>query len=344
MNVHSRVKWIFPALCLIIGLLLTLYLHFAFQFSWSDASKEGVLFCIINLAAGGILVWLLKAYTARFGKVAFAGFVGLVLGLGAAFVHVEVVDIFFESLPDGSTDFQRAILVLGPWIDYPFMLVVYSLATTLYEQIETLKRRYALHQDAETLLKEAELFKLRQQLQPHFLYNSLNSISALIILEPAKAEQMVGRLSDFLRSSLKQGKTERIPLSEELTFLQNYLWIESVRFGDRLKVNVQVDEQAQEAAMPPFLLQPVLENAIRFGVYGRAGSVLISVTVSLESELLKIVVSNPFDPDMKAASGTGFGLKGIQRRLYLSYGRQDLVAAEARAEQFVTTILIPQSV
>lgn len=342
MSVLSKIKWLYPGLCLLAGIILLMALRFEFDFHWSDAFKISTLFGSLLLISGALLQWLLKAYTARFGKMLFAGVMGLLLGICSSLVHFEFVSIFLKDLPDGDTDFQKAILDLAPWIDYPFVLIIYALVTALYEQIEMLQSRYSRHQDAEALLKEAELFKLRQQLQPHFLYNSLNAISALIILEPAKAEEMVSRLSDFLRSSVKQGRGERVPLEEELEFLKNYLWIETVRFGDRLQVAWMLDESAKGAIIPPFLLQPVMENAIRFGVYGRSGTVIISVNATLESGLLRITISNPYDPTMKAASGTGFGLEGIRRRLYLSYGRQDLVKTEAKNEQFITTISIPQ--
>lgn len=342
MNVTAKIRWLYPGICFLVGIALMLALHFEFDFHWLDAFKISTLFGGLLLVSGALLQWLLKAYTARLGKVLFAVAMGLLLGLSSSLIHFEFVSIFLKDLPDGDTDFQKAILDLAPWIDYSFVLIIYALVTALYEQIDMLESRYSRHQDAEALLKEAELFKLRQQLQPHFLYNSLNAISALIILEPAKAEEMVSRLSDFLRSSLKQGRSERVRLEEELGFLKNYLWIESVRFGDRLQIEWSLDEAAKDAMMPPFLLQPIMENAIRFGVYGRAGKVIISVKTSFELGILRLTISNPFDPTMKAASGTGFGLAGIRRRLFLSYGRQDLLRAEAKEEQFITTISIPQ--
>ncbi|MEO6831607.1 MAG: histidine kinase [Chitinophagaceae bacterium] len=342
MNVLSKIKWLYPGICLILCIIQLAILHYVFGFLWVDAIKETTVFASLLILSGALLQWLLKAYTARLGKVLFAVAMGLLLGLCAGYFHFEIVSILLKDLPNGVNDFQKAILEIGPWIDYPYVLIIYALFTALYEQIEMLQRRYSRHQDTEALHKEAELFKLRQQLQPHFLYNSLNAISALIILEPNKAELMISRLSDFLRSSVKQGSSEQVSLEEELSFLKNYLWIETVRFGDRLQVEWNLDEAAMGAIMPPFLLQPVMENAIRFGVYGRSGTVIISVRITLEFGLLRITISNPFDPTMKAESGTGFGLSGIRRRLYLSYGRQDLFSTEGKDGYFFTTISIPQ--
>jgi len=214
--------------------------------------------------------------------------------------------------------------------------------TAVNQRTGALEAQFKNLSDAATLHREAELFKLRQQLQPHFLYNSLNSISALILIQPDKAQEMIGKLSDFLRNSVKREARELVPVQEELEYIEAYLAIETVRFGDRLKV-VYEKQYTDSAAIPPFLLQPILENAIKFGLYGRTGTVIIHMNISLEQGYLVISVSNPFDPDNRPPSGTGFGLEGIQRRLYLLYARTDLLETSNDAETFITTLKIPQS-
>lgn len=195
--------------------------------------------------------------------------------------------------------------------------------------------------DAATLHKEAELFKLRQQLQPHFLYNSLNSINALILILPEKAQEMVGKLSEFLRASVKRDAHTDIPLTEELQYIETYLAIESVRFGDRL--NVVYEKQFHEdAAIPPFILQPILENAIKFGLYGTTGKVTIKIDIAQYEGLLQIKIENPYMETSRPTSGTGFGLEGIARRLYLLYGRNDLLSTESTSDTFITALKLPQ--
>ena len=119
--------------------------------------------------------------------------------------------------------------------------------------------------DAEKLSKEAELFKLRQQLQPHFLFNSLNSINALIGSRPEEARKMVQQLSDFLRGTIKKEETQWVTLQEELQYLQLYLDIEKVRFGNRLGTEIEIAEETHQLKLPALLLQPIVENAIKFG-------------------------------------------------------------------------------
>jgi LytS/YehU family sensor histidine kinase len=197
--------------------------------------------------------------------------------------------------------------------------------------------------DAEKLARDAELFKLRQQLQPHFLFNSLNSINALIGSRPDEARKMVQQLSDFLRGTLKKEETQSVTLQEELQYLQLYLDIEKVRFGNRLSTEVNADETARQMKLPALLLQPIVENAIKFGLYDTTGDTVIRLEALKKDNDLLISVMNPFDPETSSPKqGTGFGLKSVQRRLYLIFARTDLLTTEARGSVFVSKVKIPQ--
>ena len=208
------------------------------------------------------------------------------------------------------------------------------------EQKESERRKV----ETEKLTREAELFKLRQQLQPHFLFNSLNSISALTGSNPKKARHMIHQLSDFLRGTLKRDEQQWNTLEEELQYLQLYLDIEKVRFGYRLQTEMIFTGDVLRLKLPSLLLQPVVENAIKFGLYDITGEVLIRLEATNEHDNLKIVVENPFDPETaQPTRGTGFGLSSIQRRLYLLFARSDLLQTAKNGENFITTILVPQN-
>jgi sensor histidine kinase YesM len=197
--------------------------------------------------------------------------------------------------------------------------------------------------EAERLEKEAELSKIRQQMQPHFLFNSLNSISALIGNQPEKARHMIQQLSDFFRGTVKKDDQQWSTLEEEIQYLKLYLDIEKVRFGHRLQSELTYTDDVLSLKLPAMLLQPVVENAIKFGLYDTIGDVIISLEVVKENKYLKIIVKNPFDPETsQPLKGTGFGLSSIQRRLYLLFGRQDLMKAEKDQNYFITIIFIPQ--
>lgn len=198
--------------------------------------------------------------------------------------------------------------------------------------------------DAERLAKEAELFKLRQQLAPHFLFNSLNSISALIGSHPEQARKMVQQLSEFLRGNLRKEEQQWVPLSEELQYLSLYLEIEKVRFGHRLSTRIDYDEDSLHRKLPPMLLQPIVENAIKFGLYDTTENVTITISAKADGNMVVITVQNPFDPETsRPQQGTGFGLTSIQRRLYLLFARGDLLQTQIGGNIFTTIVKIPQT-
>lgn len=217
------------------------------------------------------------------------------------------------------------------------MALVSVLWYTLQDQQEMKQRK----SEAERLARDAELNNLRQQLQPHFLFNSLNSINALIGLQPQNARTMIQQLSDFLRGTLRKEQKEWALLEEELQHLQLYLEIEKVRFGHRLNATVQND--AGGAQLPVMLLQPVVENAIKFGLYDTTEPVTITIEAKRNGNELVLQVQNPFDAETSVPQkGTGFGLRSVRRRLYLLFARHDLLQTETKNNIFITTIKIPQ--
>lgn len=216
-----------------------------------------------------------------------------------------------------------------------FSLLLY----TQQEQKEILDRQ----SESEKLSREAELYKLRQQLQPHFLFNSLNSISALTATDPENARKMIQELSEFLRGMLKKDEEKLITLKNELQYLHLYLEIEKVRFGHRLQTGITYSETEENALLPPMILQPVVENAIKYGLYDTLGDVLITIDAKMIDHYLLITIRNPYDPESgRPARGTGFGISSIRRRLYLLYSRNDLVHTEEEQNTFTTKLLIPQ--
>ena len=219
------------------------------------------------------------------------------------------------------------------------MAVICVLWYTQEEEQENRQRK----NDAEKLSRDAELYKLRQQLQPHFLFNSLNSISALIGSDPSQARKMIHQLSDFLRTTLRKDEEQWVKMEEELESLELYLEIEKVRFGHRLSTSIIKSEECLQMLVPPMLLQPVVENAIKFGLYDTTEAVTIQISVIHENDSLKVIVQNPFDPETASPRhGTGFGLNSVKRRLYLLFARTDLVETSAKDHVFTTTINIPK--
>ncbi len=236
----------------------------------------------------------------------------------------------YKSLP---IRFFIAFLMTG------WMALIHWLLFTFEENRENEKRKA----DADKLTKDAELYKLRQQLHPHFLFNSLNSISSLTGSRPEEARHMIQQLADFLRGTLKNDEKMLVTLEEELHYLQLYLDIEKVRFGHRLSAEIKYDETSLKSKVPQMLLQPIVENAIKFGLYDTMGNVTITINAKSVDGQMIIAIQNPFDPQTsQTRQGTGFGLSSIQRRLYLLYARKDLIETKAENNLFTTTVIIPQ--
>ncbi len=174
--------------------------------------------------------------------------------------------------------------------------------------------------EARTLAREAELYALRMQLNPHFLFNCLHSISALATGDGARAREMCIRLAGFLRSSLGLGDRENIPLREELALAQRYLDVEQVQFGDRLRVETEIDPDCHDCVVPALLLQPLVENAVKHGIAGLVEGGAIRLAARRSAAGVAITVENAFDPEAPSQSNTGLGLAHVRRRLQVRYG------------------------
>lgn len=306
--------------------------------AWKAALPDSL---VCNLLLGGVLLLVtlsLQHYLPQKNRY------GYLLALCAALSLLWLVIsryLLFLFLDDARYEafFSQTLILRGAvgFLMTSCMALIAMLWYTIQDQQETEKRKT----EAERLSREAELNSLRQQLQPHFLFNSLNSINALIGLQPQQARAMIQQLSDFLRGTLRKEQKEWTTLEEEMKHLQLYLDIEKVRFGHRL--NTVVENNATTAQLPVMLLQPVVENAIKFGLYDTTEAITISITAAEAQGYLTLEIRNPFDPETSLPQkGTGFGLRSVQRRLSLLFGRQDLLQTQVLEAIFVTTIKIPQ--
>ena len=249
----------------------------------------------------------------------------------------------WQTLP---TDFSRAysstfnyILVFG--VNMILFHVNYTRRTAISQEL-----RIA---EANSAAQQAQLAALRYQLNPHFLFNSLNSISALIVTKRNKdAEEMTDRLSSFLRTSLNADPAGLIPLEEELSLTEEYLEIESVRFGERLDVDIDCSPEACGALVPSFLVQPLVENAIKHAVSKSRVPVTIDIDAVVEDGALSIIVANnvPVETtglsDLRGMMGAGVGIANVRRRLETVYGGRATLTTEQVDNRFVATIRVPE--
>jgi LytS/YehU family sensor histidine kinase len=193
----------------------------------------------------------------------------------------------------------------------------------------------------QVLAREAELKALRAQIHPHFLFNSLNSISALVGTDPPRAREMCLYLSEFLRKSLALGERKSIPVQEEVALAKAYLEVEGLRFGARLTVEEALDTGGQECLVPPLLLQPLVENAVRHGIATRVEGGVIRLEARRTGHRLRILIENPFDPDAPARRGAGVGLSNVRSRLAARYGSDALFAARKLADRYLVVLSMP---
>jgi two-component system, LytTR family, sensor histidine kinase AlgZ len=194
---------------------------------------------------------------------------------------------------------------------------------------------------ASMLARDAELRALKAQVNPHFLFNSLNSISALTGSDPAKAREMCILLGDFLRRTLGLGEKSAIPLGEELSLIHAFLAVEKIRFGARLNMVENVDPQALSVNVPPLLLQPLVENAVAHGIANLVDGGCIQLDVALHDGELSIVVENTFDPEAPLRRRNGVGLANVRQRLEARYGNRAKFGAGAEGTSFRVALEFP---
>jgi two-component system LytT family sensor kinase len=207
---------------------------------------------------------------------------------------------------------------------------------------QNFREKVVKESELKTLIKESELSSLKSQINPHFIFNSLNSISSLTIISPEKARNMIIKLSDFLRYSISQSDEKMTSLKDEMQNINRYLDIEKIRFGDRLKVVENIDEQCFNKKLPGLILQPLVENAVKYGVYESVDQAKIEISTSCSEKALKIKIKNDYDPDLVEKKGEGIGLKNIGSRLGIIYKNENLMVINKSNNTFEVAIIFPQ--
>lgn len=228
--------------------------------------------------------------------------------------------------------------VIAGFLTYIIMVSVFYLLINNQNRAEQ-----KLHEEAlQNLLYQSELNALRAQIKPHFLFNALNSISSLTITNPQKAQEMVINLSDFMRYSLSFTGDGLSTFKQELNHVKLYLEIEKVRFGDRLMVEENIDESLLDWALPPMVLQPLMENAVKHGMYDISEKSLVRMGAELNGDRLQISISNSYDFSAAKRNGTGTGLQNVKKRFAMIYGIHNLVQIEKDEETFKVQLSIPK--
>jgi two-component system sensor histidine kinase AlgZ len=261
---------------------------------------------------------------------------GAWMGIAIVYVYGLVLLEPFQKLGKHE-DLYKLIFGVGLLLYFLSVAFHYVLAS-----LESTRQSEERVYEARVLARDAELRALKAQINPHFIFNSLHSISALTSIDPGKARDMCISLADFLRTTLGMGEKTVIPLGEELDLIHRYLSVEKVRFGARLNMQENVDEEAVMCILPPLLLQPLVENAIIHGVSHLPEGGWIKLEAHSSAERLVIAVENNFDPDFKSKKRrSGIGLANVRERIETRYGKTASFLAKSEGDRFRVDISLP---
>ena len=256
--------------------------------------------------------------------------------LGRAGVGLLARSPQFSGATDRFAPLWLGLFIVGA-LFYLLSTALHYLWFALVESREAERRQLELR----VLAREAELRALRAQIDPHFLFNSLNSISALTATDARAARAMTLELADFLRKTLDLGSKERISLDEELDLAKTYLGVERVRFGDRLRMEFDVEEEALSCPIPPLLLQPLVENAVQHGISQLVDGGTIAIAARRSGNRLEVSIENPRDPAVRRSRGGGLGLVNVGSRLEALFDGEARISTVADGPAFRVDLAVP---
>ena len=288
-------------------------------------------------------------YTVKYSDINKAKITDVILNHGGAAALTLVIwyltgSFLLRQIFADNTEYLNFLNVSIPWrltigvFLYLLIILIYYLVISY----RNLQEKILNEAELKSLVKETELSLLKSQINPHFLFNSLNSISSLTITNPAKAQEMIIKLSEFLRHSIGHKERQMISLSEEMDHILLYLDIEKVRFGDRLVYRLDISESCKNFEVPNMILQPLFENAVKHGVYESSDEVTISFVCEPCMDGIKLKISNNFDLEAAPRMGNRMGIKNIINRLRLIYQREDLLKTNKSNSIFEVEMILPK--
>jgi len=340
-----KALYLFGTVWVMIAIAHTVLLVVMYQQPVLVALTDAVIFNFLFSLAGLSLWYMVRLL--NFEHQTFYTICTNYLGAAVAYVVLTVGAgyLLLNVLNAGNVSYLKLLDDSFPWrcISGVFYFLAFILSYYLILFSRAIKEKQLKEAELKAVIQETELSMLKSQLNPHFIFNSLNSINALTLIDPKAAGEMVVKLSTFLRKSLDQGKTPFISIEEELETIHLYLEIEMIRFGEKLQVEWDIEDRVTGSLLPPMLLQPLVENAVKHGVYESLEPVKMRIHAQRVDDLLHISVENIFDPEIKKESRKGIGLRNVAQRLYLTFGRVDLLKITREQNQFRVDVHIPQT-
>jgi two-component system, LytTR family, sensor kinase len=325
---------------IIIAGILIKWLSYGFDLTIAIAEAVALPF---TFAFIGIPIWFVIRYSAlesySAGRVLLSHIIAASIIIFIwLYLGVVIIKLIHPD-PELWIENNLVINIFGGYMLY-LTYVIFFYAVNYYQGF---KEKLRSEGKLKSLVKEAELHALKSQINPHFLFNSLNSISSLTMTNPAKAQEMVINLSTLMRYSLKHDQIDKVLFSEELNNNKLYLQIEKVRFGNKLNTVFEVEEHCLKARIPNMILQPLYENAIKYGVYEATEPVDIITRATCKNNYLEITITNSYDANAISKKGEGIGLRNVRDRLEIIYSNPMLMKIENKNNIFSVTLLIPQN-
>jgi len=342
---NKKVFATYSLIWLFIAIANMCLLLFSQKISFYSAIIDSIIFNHIYFILG-IGIW----YTVRFNsletynapKLVLNHFVAAIITSGIWIFTSQIIiyqvlnnDKSYLSFLNNSSIWRFLIGIL-----FYIVLVAIDYLIIYYNNFQ---EKVLRESELKSLIKEAELNALKYQINPHFIFNSLNSISALTLSNPKLAQDMTIKLSSFLRNTLTKNDNQKSKLIDEINAGKLYLEIEKVRFNDKFEFVEELQDECKELIVPSMILQPLFENAIKHGVYESIEKVIIKLSCRKENDFIKISVENNFDPQSIPKKGAGIGIKNIQTRMKLLYGQDNLVTVKKNNNIFEVNIYIPLS-
>jgi two-component system LytT family sensor kinase len=338
---NPRLAIYYGVFWLVAAMTMVLVSTFGNGIAFGIAMLEVFSFLITFAVVGSAIWYVIKFSTLEDHSITRIIFAHLVAATLIVFVWMYFGAVTIKLLhPNPEIWFERKSTnrIFAGYMLY-VIYVVFFYAVNYYQGF---KEKVRNEGKLKSLVKEAELHALKSQINPHFLFNSLNSISSLTMTDPGKAQEMVINLSQLMRYSLKHDQKEKVSFQQELDNNKLYLSIEKVRFGKKLNSIFAVEEKCLKAEIPNMILQPLYENAIKYGVYEATETVDVITHARCNNELLEITISNTFDKDVLSKKGEGIGLRNIRDRLQLIYGNPHFLQIKNENNEFTVTLTIPQ--
>jgi len=335
--------FIYVLIWIIISIFSYLFLTEALDVNWQISLIDTVVFNTIFFGFG-LGFW----YSAQFISIESNRISQIILKHSIASVAASaiwnisgmiLIYLIFPDYKEYHNLLYRILIwrfILGVFF-YCFMIFFYYLL--IY--YSSFQAKVIKETELNLLHQDAELKALKYQINPHFIFNSLNSISSLTLDNPSKAREMIIKLSSFMRSTIVNSELQKTPLSEELKNIQLYLDIEKIRFEDKFHYVRNINPCCLNVQVPHMVLQPLFENAIKYGVYESLDTVIISLTCSCENNYLKMVVENNYDIENPEPRGKQVGLANIRKRLNLIYNQDNLLVTEKKDNFFRAILYIP---